>query len=302
MLIGLDAFVEEGVFEKNAHHTGYDSFEMYNMIVKDIYVDAQAHNPDDIEKPDMWRYSTVLSADFKGNMEGGSVVANNMLIESIKFQRRKSSDLEWQDVAEKEYMQDDRMFYETVDKFISNGEIYQYSIVPSTATVDGERLVSREITADFEGIFLSNKEDNYELLYNIELSNIENNLANATFLPLSSKYPVVVSGQTDYTTFGVNALFISSDSVDDLGNMNIRMERAKKDNLLKFLKDGKPKVYRDGHGRLKLVMVVGNPTELPSNIKGGISSFSVNFVEIGDMDAETLKEANLQETLVEVIQ
>lgn len=301
MLIGIDAFSNELVFEKEVRHLRYDRLEMYEMIVKQIYVDTQAHEPNETTEPDYWRYSTVLNAKFNNNMEAGSVEANNMLIESIKFQKRKSSDLEWQDVAEMPYDRDERIFYETMDKFIASGEIYQYAIVPSTSDVDGVRVISEEVTAEFEGVFLSNKEDNYELLYNLDLTSIENNLSNATFIPLNSKFPVVVSGTTDYTSFGVSALFISADGVDDVGNLNLRMERARKENLLTFLKDGKPKVYRDGHGRLKLVMVVGSPTENPSKVKGGISDFSVNFVEIGGMDADTLKAANLQETLVEVL-
>ena len=75
------------------------------------------------------------------------------------------------------------------------------------------------------------------------------------------------------------------------------MERLGKDRLLKFMKNGKPKVYRDHHGRLKLVSVVGKPKETPYNEIGGIAKLSFSLVEIGDMDSETLKANNLFEGL-----
>ena len=149
--------------------------------------------------------------------------------------------------------------------------------------------------------FISDKDANYKLIYDAELSDIESVTANTIFEPKSAKYPIVVYGNLDYDSFEVTATFLSTESIQKGdGTANIRMERLGKDRLLKFMKNNKPKIYRDHHGNLKLVSVVGNPREIPYNNIGGVAKLSFSLVEIGDTDSETLKANNLLVGLEEV--
>lgn len=300
MIIGFNAFGEENnlAFDDRICHLNYNKLEITKGMIDQIYIDEDITIPYSTDKPNEWRYQTVLNAKFNGNLEGGSVEADNIQIEKIRFQRRRWDELEWQDVAEIEYKPNEKLLYEAIDKYIANDFIYQYSMVPMTSTIMGNRIVSDEITAKFEGVFISDKNSNYMLLYDIELSDIENNIGNAIFEPLNAKYPITVHSNLDYETFNVTSTFISAETAKtDGAHIDIRMERLGKDRLLKFMKNGKPKVYRDHHGRLKLVSVVGKPKEIPNNQIGGIAKLSFSLVEIGDMDSETLKANNLLEGL-----
>src|SRR5699024_459736 len=125
------------------------------------------------------------------------------------------------------------------------------------------------------------KDSNYKLLYDIELSEFESHVANAVFEPRNSKYPIVVHSNLDYATFDVTATFITAESIKNLDNgnsFNIRMERLGKDKLMKFMKNSKPKIYRDEHGNIKLVSVVGVPREMPILNHPGLSKMSFSLI------------------------
>ena len=303
MIIGFNAFGEENnlSFNNRLCHTNYSKLEISGGVIDQIYVDENIMIPYSTDKNKSWQYNTVLNARFKNSLEGGSVEADNIQIEKIRFQRRQWDELEWQDVAEIEYNPNEKILYEAIDKYVANDFVYQYSIIPITSTIMGNRVVSDEITAKFEGVFISDKDSNYELLYDIELSDIESNTSNAIFEPMNAQYPIVVHSNLDYSTFDITSTFISAETLKSGGNnINIRMERLGKDRLLKFMKNGKPKIYRDHHGNLKLVSVVGKPSETPYNEIGGIAKLSFSLVEIGDTDSETLRANNLLEGLAGV--
>lgn len=303
MLVGINFFNEENnvVFNNPLYHPNYNKLEIYDGVINQVYIDEDITIPYSSVKPVEWRYLTALNFKADGSLEGGSISANNVQIEKIRFQKREWDELEWHDVAEIEYKPDEKMFYEVIDKYVANDFIYQYSIIPMTATILGSRIVSSEITAKFEGAFISDKNSNYSLLYDFELSDIENNVSNALFEPRNAQYPIVVSSNLDYSSFDITATFVSAETVNKAdGTANIRMERLGKNQLLTFMKNGKPKVYRDHHGNLKLVSVVGKPKESPYNNIGGISKLSFSLVEIGSMDSETLSANDLLEGITGV--
>ena len=303
MLIGFNAFgeVDNLIFDNRLCHMSYNKLEISKGMIDQIYVDEDISIPYSTEKPLEWRYLTVLNARLKNSLEGGSVEANDNQIERIRFQKRKWDELEWQDVAEIDYKSSDKILYEAIDKYIANDFIYQYSILPITSTIMGNRVVSDEIKAEFEGVFISDKDSNYQMLYNVDLSDIENITSSAIFETKGSKYPIVVYSNLDYDSFEVSATFLSAETYkSNEKTIDIRMERLGKDRLLRFMKNGRPKIYRDHNGNLKLVSVVGSPKESPHNTIGGISRLSFALVEIGDMNSDTLRNNNLLEGLTEV--
>ncbi len=303
LIIGFNALGEKNniVFNNKLCHVNYNKLEITGGIIGQLYIDENTLIPYSIEKDIDWQFTTSLLAKFQNNLEGGSVGADNIQIEKIRFQKRRWDELEWHDVAEIEYQQDQKILYEAIDKYIANDFVYQYSIIPITSTILGNRVISDEITAKFDGIFISDKDFNYELLYDIDLSDIEHEISSALFKPIGGKFPIAVCANTDYETFDITSTFISTETIASAGNeVNIRMERLGKDKLLQFMKNGKPKVYRDYNGRLKLVSVLGNPREIPLSNIGGIAKLSFSLVEIGEMDSETLRTNNMLQGLVEV--
>lgn len=289
MIIGFNAF-ENQAFDNIVCHANYNKLEVTSGILDHLYIDGNINIIYD-DKPTDWGYTTILNADFDGSLEGGSVKAGGVKIESIRFQKRSEDELEWQDIGELEYTSGN-MLYEMIDKYIAKGETYKYSLVPITPNILGERVESEAIVADFDGIFISDKDHNYALLYDIEIGDITHNIENAVFVPLNAVFPITVFSNADYVNFDITSTFISAETFDstDVGKgVEIRIERLGKDRLLKFMKNGKPKVYRDSNGMLKLVNVVGKPRETPFNKVAGISRLSFSLVEVGNMDSKTLK-------------
>lgn len=292
MILGYSIFhgKDNLVYKTNVYHPSYSKLELKNMIVDEIYIDEDITIPYTIDKPDGWNYRTVIDAKFNNSLEGGSVQANNFQIEKVRFQRRLTDEVVWQDVGEIEYKPDDQVLYEVIDKNIQNDFEYQYSILPITATVLGNRVVSNEIVSEFEGIFLSDKNNNYRLFYNIETDSMQHNISTATLEPLNSQYPIVIDGNLDYRSGGIKALFVSTETANrNDGKVTIRAEKLGRDRLMKFLKNRKPKILRQPNGETMLVRIVDKPQEEYMNNITGIASVSFRFVEIGGMDSETLK-------------
>lgn len=292
MILGYSMFhgKDNLVYKTNVYHPSYSKLELKNMIVDEIYIDEDITIPYTIDKPDGWNYRTVIDSKFNNSLEGGSVQANNFQIEKVRFQRRLTDEVEWQDVGEIEYKPDDQILYEVIDKNIQNDFEYQYSILPITATVLGNRVVSDEIVSEFEGIFLSDKNNNYRLFYNIETDSMQHNISTAILEPLNSQYPIVIDGNLDYRSGGIKALFVSAETANrNDGKVTIRAEKLGRDRLMKFLKNRKPKILRQPNGETMLVRIVDKPQEEYMNNITGIASVSFRFVEIGGMDSETLK-------------
>ena len=293
MFISLDFFgLNEGaVFKTNIGHVNYNELQITGTVIDEIYVDEDIEIPVTTDKPESWTYSTILNAKFQGNLEAGSLSANGSEIESIKFQKRRWDELEWTDVGEVKYDEDGDVIYELLDKFVANQQVYQYSLLPVTSSVLGSRVLSEDITVDFEGVFLSDKDNNYRLLYDLQFGDINHNTPSSVFETLNSKYPIVVYSNLDYTDFDVEATFVSASTSNGETERQVdtRMEKTERDNLLRWVKNHKPKIYRDVNGELKLVTVVDNPQEKPMSGVNGIAKISFKMVEIGSVDTESLK-------------
>mgnify|MGYP001152849902 CR=1 FL=1 len=297
MFIGYDFLnLSNGaVFEDQIPITGITKIELFQGLIDDIYIDEDIAYPVTITKPSTWQYSTVLHAEFNETMEAGSVAAGGYTIDKIKLQKRQWNELEWSEVGELIYNPDDKLLYELYDTNVANDFVYQYSLIPMAAGVIGNRVTSTEITADFEGVFISDKDNNYHLLYDATVGDMAHFTPSAKLEPLGSKYPIVIYSNTDYTEWDVEATFISAHTIAEQQNrqVNIRMEQADRQQLLAFLKNKKPKIYRDIHGNLKLVTVINNPVESFKPEAEGIATLSLTLVEIGATDDETLKRYNL---------
>lgn len=310
MIIGFDMF-DNGCFTGNIFHNDenksqlYTSLEICNGLIDEIFVNDDPHYKEGDFRPEGWDYYTNLHATLDHTLEGGSIEAGDLAIKKIRIQKRNMVDLVWEDVADLEYIPGDYTLYEYKDKFIRNQEIYQYSLTPMTDTVKGKRIESNSVQSDFEDVFISGRDNtnslvNYKLRYNLTYGQIDSNLSNNVFTPRNSKYPIVVTGNLDYSSFSTSALLVSANSEKaDNGFVDIREERVQREQIMNFLKNGKPKVYRDINGMLKLVMVVGNPAEEPNEFIRGLSKISMNFVEIGDMDYTTLKANGLLDVIGE---
>lgn len=295
MLIGYD-FFGGFCFQTKICHPSYNEVKLSHGQYDEIYIDENILITSENVKPDNWGFATVLNAKFRNNLEGGSISADGSVIKKIKIQRRNIDELQWIDVMEIPYS--DKLFYEVIDKYVQNDFIYQYSLVPIAESVEGIRTISGNIRVNFEGTFISDSDNNYKLLYDVEFDNIEHVNPSSILEPLNSQYPVVTYSNLDYRKSNITATFISPESIN--GVININMEKQGRDKLLAFIKNRKPKIIRSQNGEIMLISIIGNPSEEPNNNVNGIAKISFSFVEIGRIDNNTLSANGLIKKVQEV--
>lgn len=301
MMIGLDFFgYEDGsIFNTQIAHTDYSSLEIYGGLIDHLYVDKNLNVNNDTDKNELFYYSTVILSSFSGNLEAGSISNYGIEIDRIRFQKRKSDELYWTDVAELEYDSPNKTLYEALDKYIQNDFEYEYSLVPVTDEILGLRVKSKPIVAEYDGYFISDKDNNFQLLFNAEMSPIDHVNPSTVFEPLNSRFPIISYGNLDYRQSSISAVILSPISYNS-GSINIKAEKMNREKIMKFLKSRKPKVFRDQNGEIMLMTITDNPKEDPNNKVAGVASVSFSFIEIGEMTSEGLRKNGLIEGLSEV--
>jgi hypothetical protein len=301
MIVSLDFFgFEDGsIFDTQVAHTEYNSLEVYGGLIDHLYVDEDLNVFSDTDKNQLFYYSTVILGSFSGSLEAGSISNYGIEIDRIRFQKRKSDELYWTDVAELEYDSPNKTLYEALDKYIQNDFEYEYSLVPVTDEILGLRVKSKPIIASFDGYFISDKDNNFQLLFNAEMGSIDHVSPSTVFEPLNSEYPIVSYGNLDYRQSSISAVVLSPSSYDT-GIINIRAEKMGREKMMKFIKSRKPKIFRGQNSEIMLMTIVDNPKEDPNNKVAGVASVSFSFIEIGDLSSESLRKNGLIEGLSEV--
>lgn len=304
MLINFDilGYQNGAVFSDSVYHPTYYRCELTKGIIDDIYIEANTNITDEsLEIPTTWSTATVLSCPFEDDLEAGSISGNEVQIDRIRFQKRLSDELEWSTVAEVEYVQGDHLLYEAIDKYVSNDFSYEYCMLPITASTPGDRVVSEQITVDFDGIFLSDSNYNYRLLYDLDRGAKQHNISSSTMQPLNSQYPIIQYGTSDYVSFDVRSTIVSDATfTQNNGKANIKQEKLTRQQLLSFLKNRKPKIFRCDNGDLYVVNVTDTPKEEPLEGVIGIAKLSFSLVETANTSTETLNRLGFIQNLTEV--
>lgn len=301
MIIGLDFFgVGNGmIFDTRGGHGDYYELSAYGGLLDHLHVDKDLNTTKTTDKTDYFTYDTVLNADFKNSLEGGSVSNEGREIEKIRFQKRRKDELYWTDVAELKYSYPEKTLYETLDKYVQNDEEYEYSLLPVTNEILGNRVVSSSIQVSFDGYFISDNDNNFIMLLNAELGDIEHISKNSVTETLNGRFPIVSYANIDYRQGSLKAMMLSASFVNT-GTLKIGYERNQRENLLKFLKNKKPKILRGMGGELMLIGVVGSPNESPHRSVVGASNVGFDYVEIDVISSDTLRENGLIEGLSDI--
>ena len=300
ILLGIDLF-NSSCFQTTVAFPSFYRAELSNSVVDEIYIDEDTTITDSVIKPIAWGFKTILDAPFTDDsLEGGSLNAGGLTIDHILFQKRKSDELYWSDVSQITF-DGTSIFYETIDKYVANDFDYEYSLIPLVNTVQGNRIVSPTITVDFNGVFLSDKENNYFLYYDLEYGEIQHNTPKSVQEPLNSQFPIISYSQLDYKTLNVRSTSISDATASSGGTIDIKQEKIRRQQLFTFLKNKKPKIYRDSNGNVLLVSITDNPKEEPQSSIIGLSKVSFSMTEIGDAENnDSLIEMDLLEGITSV--
>lgn len=278
LIIGLGAFGDEtSLFNTLVPANNFERIEVTDVIIDEIYMGEETDNYN-TEKQE-WGFDTVLIGKFAGSLECGNVENRGMPIEKLVFKKRLKTELEWQDMIIFDY---DLLtnIYSHIDYIVQSTEEYEYMIAPYTSGVMGTSIFD-EILCAFDGTFIVDKEKSYQIVYDLEYGNITYNIPHAVIETFSPYPTTIYSGQTKYKSGNIQALILSSETVDS-STINARQERLTRDDFLKFINDKKPKILKDYGGRHYMISIFES-VESPKNELGqAISNISFSWVECGD--------------------
>lgn len=293
MFIGLDAFGDFVAFDTFNIVDNFYRLELMNMKADEVNIKENVDTVIDDESKEEWHYTQVLLALFQNNLEAGNLQLDGMPVEYIKIKKRKKEDLLWNEMK---YIPFDKNVhdYYFIDKYVEALQTYEYAVQPVGAdNVVGNNIYS-EIEADFEGVWLVDKDRDFQLFFNLEISPYETVVPTSVIETLGGQYPVVFTNDNVKYRQGQLKCMLVSNSTESNGAIDRRQEKILRNNIMSFLTDKKPKLYKDSSGEMMVIMLSGNPTLTPINeLSQQIYNLEVEFVEVARTDSKSLIENGL---------
>ena len=215
------------------------------------------------------------------------------------------------------------------DFFVEQGERYSYRVVKLPNDEPTPLPGQINITAEFEDIFLNDATRSLKIRYNPKVSSFKTTVLEQKVDTLGGKYPFFFrNGNTNYKEFTINGLisyfmddqecFISKESLGLIQNNNIRektslnnsiepsnspttaltdynitAERKFKLEVLDWLNNGQPKVFKSPTEGAYIVRL-SNVSLSPEDSLGRLlHSFQATAYEIADMNIDKYHQLNL---------
>lgn len=251
-----------------------------------IYIDLDTDIDNTNSKFGGWNVKTIINADFKGNLDAGTIGADGFMITHVQFMRSVLGSGEWETVSVHEYNADFNT-YTFIDRYVPNGITYEYAIAPIANEIIGERLVAEPVRVDYEGLLITDSDYNFRLEYNTSVGAITHNTSQGLLTPLNSKFPIITNASTNYRTGQITTLPVSNSTIenDEIDNLS---EKVNREQLVKFLKNGRAKVIRIDNGTLMLATVSNVVETYKDGFLDGLADVSFSYTEIADVDFKNL--------------
>lgn len=244
----------------------------------------------------------LIPGDIQNNIKIVPNVTNGYIEISLtenltgKFQIQRFSDNIWKTLYEFTVTEDqdgsDLVFR---DFTIEHEKEYIYGIRQLAENgTPSKRVVSEPISLDFEDIFLTDETRQLRVRFDPKVSGFRKTILESKLETIGGKYPFFFrNGQVDYKEIPISGLishlmdedhlFIDKDfgsSIDQTGD-NIAAEREFKLEVLDWLTNGKPKLFRsptEGNYLIRLMNVSLSPNDTLGRM---LHSFSATGYEIG---------------------
>lgn len=193
------------------------------------------------------------------------------------------------------------------DCTVEQGVNYRYSLQQyNDYDIYSDRIISNDVYADFEDAFLYDGERQLKIRFNPQVSSFQTNILESKTETIGSKYPFITrNGKVAYKELPISGLisyqmdeaelFMSR---DELGievfetsptSENITAERIFKTNVLNWLNNGEPKIFRsptEGNFLVYLMNVSLNPE---NSLGRMLHSFNCSAVEMGEYETPVLE-------------
>lgn len=213
--------------------------------------------------------------------------------------------------------------YEYIIERVNNAGVYSLPVLAKLGpipTTSAEQAAAQdrptEISASFEDAFLYDGKRQLRIRYNPKVSSFKKDVLETKTDTIGCKFPFIFrNGSVSYKEFPISGLIsrlenecfdlgpseptpkrestVSSGSADsysltDLSDENIRAERQFKMEVLDFLTDGKPKLFRSPTEGNYLVRLMNTSLTPEDTLGRMLHTFSCTAYEIGECDYDTL--------------
>ena len=223
-----------------------------------------------------WNDKDVINIKFNGDLINGSPNYTKLVLK-----RKDATLLNWLNLSEVYVDYNKETFINFDDSFIPTGIEQEYALVVYVDDVPSE-FHTVNITPHWGRYFLSDKNNKFMLNYAVIYSGQVQNIQNGTFMPIGATYPIVIqNGEGNYTSGSVQFKVLGYQYEIDKRLDRISITKQKND-ILKFLTNGKAKCLTDFNGNIYILKVVNSPQiSYDANWGNGIPTISFDWVEQG---------------------
>lgn len=292
MIIGYNIFgkgLHGQFFDTAIPTTQIDELTIGAGIYDELYISLDTTISNVNNKPTEWFLKNIINPKFQGNLEAGSLSANNHKVTEIQLYRRKVGDQkDWTLIGRFSYEFKSNV-YSVVDNTAENDAYYQYAIVPIADDVTGELTISDPVHVEYKGVYLTDLDNNYRLQIDFEMGDVKYNKNSSTMTPLNGEFPVMVFGNQNYRTGNVTFLPITQEQIDAGGTtIDGRAERIQRDKVVNFLNNGKAKILRNDNGDIMIIATSGVESTPMEHQLMDVHSVAFDYTELGKVNSQTL--------------
>lgn len=110
-----------------------NSIKLSDGIFDELFVSSNAdYDLSSLE----WGFSTILWAQFKGNLAGGNIEESLKDISAVLIKRRKKGSYKWITLFEIPVDDVDSLKFERFDRYVANNNEYEYALVFMLANIE----------------------------------------------------------------------------------------------------------------------------------------------------------------------
>lgn len=257
--------------------------QLSNMIIDEIKMDDSLDIDNTIEKEE-WGMFTSLLAKFQDNLEGGNLQNMGIPVQKIRVKKRKIGELNWETLMDFTY-DTDKENYDLLDCYVETAQNYEYTLVPVTQSIEGTG-VSQIIYVNYKNLFLTSDTDNYAFRFDLSLDSITQVRDETVIKTLSSKYPVIIRGKSNYETGQITAKPLSNTTISN-GDTDLDSQKSLSTSLYDFLHEGKPMLLR--YFNMYYLVTISNVSRKPHESIYGVEDVTFTWTQIADTDKDTLE-------------
>ena len=223
-----------------------------------------------------WSDTDVLNIKFNGDLTNGSPNYTKLVLK-----RKDDTLLNWMNLSEIDVKYNEPTFINFDDSFIPTGVTQEYALVVYVDDIPSE-FHTVEITPTWGKYFLSDKTNKFVLNYAVIYSGQVQNIQNGVFMPIGATYPMVIqNGEGNYTSGSIQFKVLGYQYEEDMRLDRISITKQKED-MLKFLTNGRAKCLTDFNGNIYILKVINSPQiSYDANWGNGIPTISFDWVEQG---------------------